>query len=112
MKTVLLINHEGGMGHGAPELGQKILRTFLTKAPAALHGLEAVVFYNSGVKLVVEGSELLAPLSTLHDQGVDVIACGTCVDAYELRDRIRVAEVGSMDQILKELEAAEKVITL
>ena len=111
MKTVVVITQDA-MGHGDPELGRKILTTFFTKAGAAFKELEAIVFFNSGVKCLTEGAPTLPPLSTLHEQGVDLIACGTCVDAFGLREGLGVGEIGSMDQILSELERAEKVITL
>lgn len=111
MKTAIVVNHDG-MGHGDADLGEKILATFFTKAARAFVELEAIVFYNSGVRCLVEGSTCLPPLSTLSEHGVDLIACGTCVDALGVRDRVRVGVVGSMDQILAELERAEKVITL
>ncbi len=110
MTTVVCINSDG-MGRGNPELGAQILQTFFNKA-TALRGLDAVVFYNGGVKLLAEGSAVLPVLSVLEDNGVDLIACGTCVDSFELRDRIRVGEIGSMDKILNELDLADKVITL
>lgn len=111
MKTAVVINGNG-MGHGDAELGRKILGTFFTKAVGAFEALEAIVFYNAGVRCLVEGSPYLPALSTLDEHGVDLIACGTCVDALEVRERIRVGEVGSMDRILRELERAAKVITL
>lgn len=111
MKTAIVINHDG-MGHGGADLGKKILGTFFTKAARAFEELEAIVFYNSGVRCLVEGSTYLPPLSTLEEHGVDLIACGTCLDALGVRDQVRVGLVGSMDQILAELERAEKVITL
>jgi len=111
MKTVVVINNEG-MGHGNPELGKKILRTFLTKAGLALKELEGVVFFNSGVRCLTKESGMLQPLANLDQEGVDLIACGTCVDAYGLREKLEVGTIGSMDQILAELERAEKVITL
>lgn len=111
MKTVVVLNREG-MGEGDPALGQKILLAFLNKASHALPGLEAVVLYNGGVKLVCEGSAHLPALTLLEEQGVDVIACGTCVDHFGLRERVRAGQVGDMDQILGELAAAAKVITL
>lgn len=111
MKTVIVINQDA-MGHGDPELGRKILGTFLTKAGGAFRELEAIAFYNSGVRCLAEGSPYLPQLSTLDEQGVDLIACGTCVDAFGLREGLGVGEIGSMDQILSELERAEKVITL
>tara|TARA_R110002072_G_scaffold14048_1_gene58574 strand:+ start:946 stop:1452 length:507 start_codon:yes stop_codon:yes gene_type:complete len=111
VKTAIVINRDS-MGQGDPQLGKKILGTFLTKAGAAFRDLEAVVFYNSGVRCLAEGSAYLPQLATLDEQGVDLIACGTCVDAFELRDQIRVGEVGSMDRILSELDQAAKVITI
>ncbi|MDF1665909.1 MAG: DsrE family protein [Planctomycetota bacterium] len=110
MKTVIVVNHDG-MGHGDAELGRKILRTFFTKAPQ-FKDIEAIVFYNSGVRCLAKGSDYQQPLSTLFEDGVDLIACGTCVDKFELREKMAFGEIGSMDQILKELEAAAKVITL
>jgi hypothetical protein len=111
MKTVVVINNEG-MGHGDSELGTKILRTFFTKAGVAFKQLEAVVFFNSGVRCLIKESDMLVPLANLDQDGVDLIACGTCVDAYGLRERIELGTIGSMDQILTELERADKVMTL
>lgn len=111
MKTVVIVNQDQ-MGSGDAQLGRRLLQTFLTKAPRALRELEAIVFYNSGVRCLVEGSEMAAPLKTLEDEGVELIACGTCVDALGLREHIVVGEIKGMDDILAELEGAEKVLTL
>ena len=77
MKTVLLINRYG-MGEGDETLAHEILTTFLNKA-SALRDLEAICFYNGGVKAIFEGSPMLPALSTLDERGVELIACGTCV---------------------------------
>lgn len=110
MRTVVVIGHEG-MGHGDAVLGQKILGTFLRKA-TSLHQLSAVVFFNAGVKLLVRGGALLPELQQLHEAGVDLVACGTCVDYFDLRSEIAVGQIGGMDDILRELDRAEKTITL
>jgi intracellular sulfur oxidation DsrE/DsrF family protein len=110
MKTVLVLGHDG-MGHGDPQLGQRILATFLRKS-GAIRGLTAVVFFNAGVKLVAEGSPVIAELHQLHDSGIDIRPCGTCVDFFQVRDKIKVGVVSDMDEIVAELNAAEKVITL
>lgn len=111
MRTVIVLRG-GGMGAGDEALGERILLTFLHKAGSALPGLEAILLYNAGVKLICEGSAHLAALTLLEEQGVDVIACGTCVDHFGLRERVRTGTVGNMDQLLQELAHAEKVITL
>ena len=110
MKTVVVVNSEG-MGHGDAVLGARILQTLLNKI-SALHELETLLFYNAGVKLLAEGSSMLPVLAVIEDNGVELIACGTCVDHFDLREKIRVGRVGSGDDVLAEMDRAEKVITL
>jgi hypothetical protein len=110
MKTVLVINRYG-MGEGDDTLAHELLTTFLNKA-SALRDLEAICFYNGGVKAAFEGSPMLPALSTLHEQGVDLIACGTCVNHFASPEKVKVGRVGSMDDILSTLHKAKKAITL
>lgn len=110
MKTVLALGHDG-MGHGDDELGRRVLANFLRKS-TALRELTAVVLFNSGVRLAADDSCVLVELRQLHDGGVDILPCGTCVDHYGLRDRIGVGTISNMDDIIGELNRAEKVITL
>ena len=108
MRTVVILNHDH-MGHGDPELGRRILATFLRKSPAMNH-LDAIVLYNSGVKLITEGSPVLADLHHLHEAGVDLLPCGTCLESFGLTPAI--GRASDMNAIIRELDRAEKVITL
>jgi len=108
MNTVIVLNHDQ-MGHGDAELGQKILGTFLRKLPS-LREVSAIALYNSGVKLLTEGSPVLAELTMLEENGVDLHPCGTCVEHYGVE--LAVGEVSTMDQIIQEIDRAEKVVTL
>ncbi len=110
MRVVIALGQDG-MGHGDAELAQRILITFLRKAPA-IRGLTAILLFNSGVKLAAEGSPVLAELTHLHDNGVDIRPCGTCVDYYGVREKITVGGVSSMDELIAEMDRADKVITL
>jgi intracellular sulfur oxidation DsrE/DsrF family protein len=108
MKTVLVLNNDQ-MGQGDKTLGQKILATFLRKSPV-MKNLTAIVFYNNGVKLVVAGSPVLTELTQLHEAGVELRPCGTCLDHYQLTPA--VGRASNMDEIVRELDQAQKVITL
>jgi hypothetical protein len=108
MRTVVVLNQDQ-MGHGDRELGQRILATFLRKA-IALDGLDAIVLYNSGVRLLAQDSPVRTELTLLAERGVDLVPCGTCVQHFGLD--IAPAKVSDMDTILRELGAAQKVITL
>ncbi|MCB9851137.1 MAG: DsrE family protein [Phycisphaerales bacterium] len=111
MKTLLVINRDT-MGSGDDTLGARILQTLFGKVHSGVRGIEAIVFYNGGVKVLAEGSPHLPALAAIEQQGVDLIACGTCVDHFDLRERIRIGDIGSMDAILKEMDHADKVITI
>jgi len=108
MRTVVVLNQDQ-MGHGDRELGRKILATFLRKA-RALDGLDAIVMFNAGVKLLAKDSPVLAELTLLSEQGVDLVPCGTCVQHFGVE--LATGAVSDMDTILRELSAAQKVITL
>lgn len=110
MSTVVIVNRDG-MGEGDPELGRRILASFLGKA-RRLEGLAALCFYNGGVKLLCAGSPVLQHLLALESAGVDLVACGTCVDHFQLRDGLRVGAITGMDDILDRMARASKVITL
>ncbi|HPF15659.1 MAG: sulfurtransferase-like selenium metabolism protein YedF [Planctomycetes bacterium] len=108
MATLLLLNHDH-MGHGNAELGARILKTFLQKS-AALRDLEAIAMVNGGVELVAPGSAVLGELTLLEENGVDLLPCGTCLQAYAVEPA--VGRVSSMDEILAAMQKASKVITL
>jgi hypothetical protein len=110
MKTVVILNNDQ-MGLGSRELGQKILGTFLRKT-GVFKNLVAIVLYNDGVRLACEGSPVLAELRELFASGVDIKPCITCLDALGLADKLAVARPSNMDEILWELDAADKVVTL
>jgi len=108
MDTILVLNKDQ-MGHGDPDLGQKVLGTFLKKA-IALKNFTAIVFFNAGVRLVDAGSPVLAELRMLEERGVDIIPCGTCLKHYGIDPR--VGQVSDMETIVQELDRAAKVITI
>lgn len=107
MRTVVVFNKDQ-LGHGDRELGRKVLGTFLKKS-IALQGLETIVFFNAGVKLVAPDSPYLGELHALEERGVDIVPCGTCLAHYAITPA--VGRVSDMDSIVAELSKAEKVIT-
>lgn len=108
MDTIVVCSQDQ-MGHGDRALGQKILGTFLKKA-IALPRFSAIVFYNSGVKLVAADSPVLAELRLLEERGVDLVPCGTCLQHFGVAPA--VGNVADMDSILREIGGAAKVVTL
>jgi len=108
MDTIVVLNQDQ-MGHGDRALGQKVLGTFLRKS-IALPEFRALLFYNSGVRLVAPDSPVLTELRLLEERGVDLVPCGTCLSHYGVTPAI--GQVADMDSIVREMGRAAKVITL
>lgn len=108
MKTVLVLNTDQ-LGHGDPELGSKLLGILLRKTPA-IESLDAVLLYNAGVKVLAPGSPHLPDLTLVEENGIDLLACVTCLEYYGIEPA--VGTVSNMDDIIRAMDRAEKVITL
>lgn len=98
------------MGVGDDELGALLMRSFL-KTQAQLDGKpDAVIFYNAAVKLCCEGSLLLDDLRALEASGIEIIACGTCLNFFSLADQLVVGRGTDMLEIAGRLAAAGRII--
>mgnify|MGYP006306115131 CR=1 FL=1 len=71
-----------------------------------------VIFFNSGVKLVTEDSPILEDLRALEQEGLEILACGTCLDYYDLEEKAAVGVVSNMYTIAETILGAGKVISL
>ncbi len=101
------------MGRGEhEELGQILIRSFLHTLNEVSPLPDVIIFFNSGVKLVVEGSPVLEDLCTLANQGVQILVCGTCLGYYGLKEKVAVGEVSNMYTIAETMLQAGKVISL
>ena len=98
------------MGRGVDELGGILIRAFLHTLNKVAPLPDTLVFVNTGAKLVTEGSPVLDDLQTLAAQGVDILACGTCLNYLELTDQVAVGTVSNMYDIAETLLGAGKVV--
>ncbi len=100
----------GTMGSGNDELGALLLRSFLKTQAELDPKPDAILFYNDGVKLCCEGSTLIEDLRALETAGVEIIACGTCLNFFEIADQLRVGRVTDMLEIAGRLANAGSVV--
>ncbi|MDR1726451.1 MAG: sulfurtransferase-like selenium metabolism protein YedF [Acidobacteriota bacterium] len=100
------------MGRGDQELGQLLVRTFLHTLGEVAPQPDTLVFFNSGVKLAVEGSPVLEDLRALAAKGAQLLVCGTCLGHFGLKEKLAVGEVSNMYAIAEAWLRAGKVITI
>lgn len=98
------------MGSGDDQLGAVLMKGFLYALSQMDQLPDTMLFYNGGAKLTTEGSQSLEDLKNLEAMGVKIRTCGTCLDFYQLKDRLQVGEVTNMYEIVETLAGAGKVI--
>ena len=109
---LVLTIHSDIMGRGDEELGHILIRGFLHTLSEVEPLPDTIIFLNSGVKLVAEGSPVVDDLRYLRGRGVEILACGTCLGHYELKDDVAVGEVSNMYTIAETLLGASRTISL
>ncbi|MFC2016654.1 sulfurtransferase-like selenium metabolism protein YedF [Chloroflexota bacterium] len=94
------------------ELGNLLMHSFLNTLGALNSRPESIIFMNNGVKLVTEDSLVVGELKQLESQGVEILACGTCLSRLNLTDKIAVGQVSNMYTLADTLLRAKKTISL
>ena len=112
MKDTIIQITNNGMGKADEILQHKLIGKYLELIQQNDSLPNAICFYADGVKLVVEGSPVLEQLGALETKGVRLIVCSTCLDYFNLTDKIQLGIVGGMTDIIEAQVKAEKVITL
>lgn len=100
------------MGSGDPELGRILMKSFIYTVSETKPYPKAMLFYNSGVKLTIISSVVLDDLLNLEEAGVEIISCGTCLDFYDLKDKLGVGEISNMYTIYEKMNETENTITI
>jgi selenium metabolism protein YedF len=100
------------MGKGDDELGKKLMGNFIGTLKEMGPSLWRLVFLNSGVKLAVEGAEVLPTLQELEKDGIHILVCGTCLNHFELLEQKQVGETTNMLDIVTSMQLASRVISL
>lgn len=108
---VLLVAGEF-LGRGDDELGLVLIRSFMHTLGEVEPLPQTIIFINSGVKLAVEDSPVLDDLRGLCERGVTLLACGTCLNFFGLKEKLAVGEVSNMYAIAEALLGAGKVVSL
>ncbi|MEH7225904.1 DsrE family protein [Bacillus sp. JJ1566] len=111
MKNKVILLASDQLGKGEKELGEGVLETLFTILKQKEDLPVAVFCMNRGVFTLTENSLVSLQLKELEGKGVDVLACKTCVDYYELNDKLAAGKISGMAQFI-ELASKYEVITL
>lgn len=108
---VLLIT-SNQLGDGSEELGYLLMKNFIFTLLETPQQPDRILFLNSGVLLATEGAETVEALKQLEDRGVELLACGVCLDYFKKKEQLAVGQVTNMFSTAEHLLTASSVIKL
>ena len=84
------------LGEGSEELGRNLMKTFWVCMVEADVKPSKIYFINSSVKMVTNDSVHLENIKKLADAGVEIAACGICLDFYGVKENVGVGSITNM----------------
>ena len=111
-KKIMVMLATDRMGFGDDELGLKLMISYIKTLKEVGSELWRLVFVNNGVKLTIEGSEVLPVLQAYEKDGLHIMVCGTCLTYFDLLDKKQVGETTNMLDIVTAMQLADKVINI
>jgi len=109
-ENLVVVISSDRMGTGNDALGKVLIKGFIFAVTQLDKLPKAMLFYNGGATLTAEGSDSLADLQNLAEQGVEIMTCGTCLDYYGLKEKLAVGTVTNMYSIVETMAGADKII--
>jgi len=94
-----------------PEIGTRLAQAFWNSFHERLEDPVTLAFANRGIFLALDDSPVLEGLKRLEEKDCRIYVCGSCMDYYEVRERLAVGEPGSIPILQQLMCDAAKVVT-
>ncbi len=98
-KNIIISSHH--LGRGDDQLGAILMKSFIYTLSQSPVKPRNIFFVNSGVFLTTEGSPVIEELNVIKSSGCDIYSCGTCLDYYKLKDKLKIGSIGNMALLLE-----------
>lgn len=111
-QQILVLITTDRLGSGDDELGKKLMISYLKTLKEIGTELWQIIFLNAGVKLTIESSPVLRELQDYEKSGVIILACGTCLEHFNLTSLKEIGSTTNMLDVVMATQIADKVITI
>jgi selenium metabolism protein YedF len=98
------------IGEGSAELGEALAGAMINTLKVMNPLPQKIIFINSGIHLVTNGSRVISDLKALQEKGVEMLVCGACLDYFGKIDALAVGRISNMLDIVQTMKDAGKVL--
>jgi selenium metabolism protein YedF len=109
---VVMVIASDTMGRGEDVLGTVLMKSLLHTLMETTPMPDVMIFFNTGVKLAAQGSEVLEDLDALSKAGVRILICGTCLNYFGLKDKLQAGAVSNMYDIAQTMFSAGRLVQI
>jgi selenium metabolism protein YedF len=109
--TTVVFIAKDTFGEGDRDFSLNLMNVFLQTILQAGHRPQAILLANTGVRLMDPDSSVSKVLNEFKAAGVNVFACGLCVEFYGLQEKIEKEQITNMFAICEYLFSADKIIS-
>ncbi|MDD2370431.1 MAG: sulfurtransferase-like selenium metabolism protein YedF [Firmicutes bacterium] len=100
-------------GEGDPKLGNVLMKSFLVSLLESDKKIKSIILMNSGIELSTNNLEAVEVLKAFEAKGAVIYSCGTCLDFYNLKDKLKIGLITNMYSSVEQLvEAGSKVLVI
>ena len=110
--SLVLVIASDSVGRGDDELGRILMRAFMPTFLEVEPRPDTIIFMNDGVRLAVSDSPVLDDLQRLANEGIEILVCGTCLNYFDLTDKIAVGQISNAYTIAETMLQAGKIVRL
>jgi selenium metabolism protein YedF len=111
MGAKVILVQSDTLGRGEEQLGSILMANFLRLTGESDEKPSTLIFWNTGVRLVCEGSKVLGHIKRIAEAGVEVLACTTCLEYFDLTNKLAVGKPTTMAKTIQSI-LADDVISL
>lgn len=108
--NLLLLLKAAWLGDGEPDLGEKLLKSFLTVLLESGTIPARIICLNSAIFLTTEGSPVADLLRQFEEQGATISSCSTCLEYHGRTDKLIVGVAGNMKGTVEAMLQYGKVL--
>jgi selenium metabolism protein YedF len=96
MKPKVILIQSEGLGRGDDTLGWMLMANFLRLLGESEKKPCGIILWNGGVRLACHGSVVIDHLNRLAQLGVEISVCQTCLEYFDLMDKLLVGKPTTM----------------
>lgn len=109
MRPKIFLIQSEGLGRGDEQLGSMLMANFLRLLGESKDKPSGLIFWNAGVRLLCQCSPVLNRLKQLEEQGVELLACTTCLEHFDLMDKLAIGKPTTMAKSIQSMFSCDVV---